>query len=245
MIRLPLSSMTLTNRITIIVITVLAFIDTSQGQEVNELDQLFNQLGSDRYEIRQKAHDQILAEGKKNKEPTLNRSLDIYLKATDPEIRYRLRSAMFGIVSGNLRPEGFIGIRMMDSPMRIINGGAVQNIRAVQILSVVPNSAASKAGLKPGDRITHLDGKAFKFQSPAYVELSKYIRSKNSGENVKLKISRVKPGLNNRQEMEVAIKLGSRPEGLDNDRKTRAFTEWFEKSITTRKENDSQDTDPN
>ena len=224
---------------------MLAFIDTSQGQEVNELDQLFNQLGSDRYEIRQKAHDQILAEGKKNKEPTLNRSLDIYLKATDPEIRYRLRSAMFGIVSGNLRPEGFIGIRMMDSPMRIINGGAVQNIRAVQILSVVPNSAASKAGLKPGDRITHLDGKAFKFQSPAYVELSKYIRSKNSGENVKLKISRVKPGLNNRQEMEVAINLGSRPEGLDNDRKTRAFTEWFEKSITTRKENDSQDTDPN
>jgi C-terminal processing protease CtpA/Prc len=244
-IRLPLSSMTLTNRITTIVITVLAFIDTSQGQEVNGLDQLFNQLGSDRYEIRQKAHDQILAEGKKNKEPTLNRSLDIYLKATDPEIRYRLRSAMFGIVSGNLRPEGFIGIRMMDSPMRIINGGAVQNIRAVQILSVVPNSAASKAGLKPGDRITHLDGKAFKFQSPAYVELSKYIRSKNSGENVKIKISRVKPGLNNRQEMEVAIKLGSRPEGLDNDRKTRAFTEWFEKSITTRKENDSQDTDPN
>jgi len=237
--------MTLTNRITIIVIAVLAFIDTSQGQVVNELDQLFNQLGSDRYEIRQKAHDQILAEGKKNKEPTLNRSLDIYLKATDPEIRYRLRSAMFGIVSGNLRPEGFIGIRMMDSPMRIINGGAVQNIRAVQILSVVPNSAASKAGLKPGDRITHLDGKAFKFQNPAYVELSKYIRSKNSGENVKLKISRVKPGLNNRQEMEVAIKLGSRPEGLDNDRKTRAFTEWFEKSITTRKENDSQDTDPN
>lgn len=237
--------MTLTNRIAIIMIALLASIGGGQGQSVNELDQLFNQLGSDRYEIRQKAHDQILEEGKRNKESILNRSLDIYLKATDPEIRYRLRSAMFGIVSGNLRPEGFIGIRMMDSPMRIINGGAVQNIRAVQILSVVPNSAASKAGLKPGDRITHLDGKAFKFQSPAYVELSKYIRSKDSGESVKLNISRVKPGLNNRQEMEVAIKLGSRPEGLDNDRKTRAFTEWFEKSITTREKDDSQDKDPN
>lgn len=237
--------MTLTNRIVIIMVALLASIAAGQGQSVNELDQLFNQLGSDRYEIRQKAHDQILEEGKKNKESILNRSLDIYLKATDPEIRYRLRSAMFGIVSGNLRPEGFIGIRMMDSPMRIINGGAVQNIRAVQILSVVPNSAASKAGLKPGDRITHLDGKAFKFQNPAYVELSKYIRSKDSGESVKLNISRVKPGLNNRQEMEVAIKLGSRPEGLDNDRKTRAFTEWFEKSITTRKKDDSQDKDPN
>ena len=245
MISLFLSSMTLTNRIAIIMIALLASIGGGQGQSVNELDQLFNQLGSDRYEIRQKAHDQILEEGKRNKESILNRSLDIYLKATDPEIRYRLRSAMFGIVSGNLRPEGFIGIRMMDSPMRIINGGAAQNIRAVQILSVVPNSAASKAGLKPGDRITHLDGKAFKFQSPAYVELSKYIRSKDSGESVKLNISRVKPGLNNRQEMEVAIKLGSRPEGLDNDRKTRAFTEWFEKSITTREKDDSQDKNPN
>ena len=237
--------MTLINKIGIILIALLTFIAVSQGQAVNELDQLFNQLGSERYEIRQKAHDQILEEGKKNKESILNRSLDIYLESTDPEIRYRLRSAMFGIVSGNLRPEGFIGIRMMDSPMRIINDGAVENIRAVQILSVVPNSAASKAGLKPGDRITHLDGKAFKFQSPAYVELSKYIRAKEAGEDVKLNISRVKPGLNNREKIEVAIKLGSRPEGLDNNRKTKAFTEWFEKSLTTREKNDDQDKDSN
>jgi len=237
--------MTLINRIGIILIALLTFIAFSQGQAVNELDQLFNQLGSERYEIRQKAHDLILEEGKNNKESILNRSLDIYLESTDPEIRYRLRSAMFGIVSGNLRPEGFIGIRMMDSPMRIINDGAVENIRAVQILSVVPNSAASKAGLKPGDRITHLDGKAFKFQSPAYVELSKYIRAKEAGEDVKLNISRVKPGLNNREKIEVAIKLGSRPEGLDNNRKTKAFTEWFEKSLTTREKNGDQDKDSN
>ena len=109
MISLFLTSMTLSNRIAIIVIALLASIAVGHGQEINELDQLFNQLGSDRYEIRQKAHDQILEEGKKNKDSILNRSLDIYLKATDPEIRYRLRSAMFGIVSGDLRPEGFIG----------------------------------------------------------------------------------------------------------------------------------------
>ena len=96
MISLFLTSMTLSNRIAIIVIALLASIAVGHGQEINELDQLFNQLGSNRYEIRQKAHDQILEEGKKNKDSILDRSLDIYLKSTDPEIRYRLRSAMFG-----------------------------------------------------------------------------------------------------------------------------------------------------
>ena len=56
--------MTLINRIAIIVIALLASIAVGHGQEINELDQLFNQLGSNRYEIRQKAHDQILEEGK-------------------------------------------------------------------------------------------------------------------------------------------------------------------------------------
>ena len=79
--------MTLINRIGIILIALLTFIAFSQGQAVNELDQLFNQLGSERYEIRQKAHDQILEEGKKNKESILNRSLDIYLESTSPAIR--------------------------------------------------------------------------------------------------------------------------------------------------------------
>ena len=73
MISLFLTSMTLSNRIAIIVIALLASIAVGHGQEINELDQLFNQLGSNRYEIRQKAHDQILEEGKKNKIEVRNR----------------------------------------------------------------------------------------------------------------------------------------------------------------------------
>ena len=54
---------------------------------------------------------------------------------------------------------------MVDAPMRIVNDGEVENIRAVRILSVVPNTAASKAGLKPGDQIIRLDGKNFQIKA--------------------------------------------------------------------------------
>ena len=54
-------------RITIIVIALITSIAIGQGQAVNDLEQLFDQLGSDRYEVRQKAHDQILAECKKKR----------------------------------------------------------------------------------------------------------------------------------------------------------------------------------
>ena len=97
---------------------------------------------------------------------------------------------MLEIIGSNLKPEGFIGIRMVDAPMRIVDDGKIENIRAVRILSVVPNTAASKAGLKPGDQITHLDGNKFPDQGLAYLELSKYIRAKSSGEQVKLHIRR-------------------------------------------------------
>ena len=85
---------------------------------------------------------------------------------------------MLEIIGSTLKPEGFIGIRMVDAPMRIVNDGEVENIRAVRILSVVPNTAASKAGLKPGDQIIDLDGKKFPDQGLAYVELSKIQKSK-------------------------------------------------------------------
>ena len=148
---------------------------------------------------------------------------------------------MLEIIGSTLKPEGFIGIRMVDAPMRIVNDGEVENIRAVRILSVVPNTAASKAGLKPGDQIIRLDGKKFPDQGLAYVELSKYIRAKSSGEEVKLNITR---GFGvNMQKMEIDIKLGERPEGLGADRKIEAFNEWFQDSLKKDSEDTSKDSD--
>ena len=195
----------------------------------DNLINLFKSLGDESYEVRQKTQNLILDQGKKNKDLVLEESFNFYIKTEDPEVKYRLRSSMLEIIGGNLKPEGFIGIRMVDAPMRINNDGGVENIRAVRILSVVPNTAASKAGLRPGDQITRLDGEKFPNQGLAYVELSKYIRSKTSGENVKLSVSR---GFGvNMKKMEIDIKLGERPEGLGSDRKVEAFNEWFQQNL--------------
>ncbi|MAB59249.1 MAG: hypothetical protein CMO46_01745 [Verrucomicrobiales bacterium] len=226
--------MLLTNRVIVLGIIALTSWTSGFGQDVdilnsNNLKNLFNSLGHESYEVRQKTQNLILDQGKINKDLVLNESFEFYIKTKDPEVKYRLRSSMLEIIGGNLKPEGFIGIRMVDAPMRINNDGEIENIRAVRILSVVPNTAASKAGLRPGDQITRLDGEKFPNQGLAYVELSKYIRAKSSGENVKLSVTR---GFGvNMKKMDIDIKLGERPEGLGSNRKVEAFNEWFQKNL--------------
>ena len=218
--------------ITITISLVAFMISLSQGIEnlnPNDLDKLFSDLGNESYEIRQKTQNLIIDQGKKNRDLILDESFKFYVKSKDPEVKYRLRSTMLEIIGSNLKPEGFIGIRMVDAPMRIVDDGKIENIRAVRILSVVPNTAASKAGLKPGDQITRLDGNKFPEQGLAYLELSKYIRAKSSGEQVKLHIRR---GFGvSMKKMEIDIKLGERPEGLGADRKIEAFNKWFQDNL--------------
>ena len=218
--------------ITITIPLVAFMISLSQGIEnlnPKDLNKLFSDLGNESYEIRQKTQNLIIDQGKKNRDLILDESFKFYVKSNAPEVKYRLRSTMLEIICSNLKPEGFIGIRMVDAPMRIVDDGKIENIRAVRILSVVPNTAASKAGLKPGDQITRLDGNKFPDQGLAYLELSKYIRAKSSGEQVKLNIRRGF-GVSMKQ-MEIDIKLGERPEGLGADRKIEAFNKWFQDNL--------------
>ena len=198
-------------------------------QPKEEFSTLFAQLGSDSFPIRQVAQQKLQEAASQNRDLILEQSLSRYFQSNDPEVRYRLRSTMFGIVGSSLRKEGFIGIRMMDAPVQFLNnGGNAQPERAVQILSVLPDTAASKAGLRQGDKIIRLDGKAFDNNAPAYFELSRYIRSKSSGENVKLALKR---GF---QEIELNLVLGARPEGIDEDRRALAFSEWMDQQKIAR-----------
>lgn len=190
-----------------------------------QLPPLISQLSSDSFATRQKAQAKIQALAAVDSELVLGGSLEAYVKSVDPEVRYRLRSAMFGIVSNNLRPEGFIGIRMMDAPMRILKGREIVQENAVQILTVITGTAASDAGLRPGDRITKLDGNTFDGKLAAYLELSEYIRSKSAGDSVEISIKR---GVD---DLTVDLKLGARPDSIDEGRRERAFEDWFNEKL--------------
>ena len=203
--------------------------DTSITGDRKQFHTLFAQLGSDSFPIRQVAQQKLQEAASQNRELILEQSLNRYFESNDPEVRYRLRSAMFGIVGSSLRKEGFIGIRMMDAPVQFLNNrGNAQPERAVHILSVLPDTAASRAGLRMGDRITRLDGKPFDNNTPAYFKLSKYIREKSSGDSVKLSLKR---GI---QEIEIDLVLGARPEGMDENRKAQAFSEWMDQQKIAR-----------
>lgn len=186
------------------------------------------QLGSEDFGTRLKAQKKLVEFATADRETVLGKSLDTYLESADPEVRYRLRAAMLSIIGGGMRPEGFIGIRMMDAPMRILNGGNIVEERAVQILTVLPETAAEKAGLRPGDRIVKLDGKPFAGNLPAYIELSDYVRAKSDGDDLKVAIKR---GV---ESLEVELKLGARPEGIDDGRKERLFSDWMQSQLDAR-----------
>ena len=224
----------LTGLVTVVMLLASPLQADNKSNTPHEGDQeqfktLFAQLGSDSFPIRQVAQQKLQEAAGKNRELILEQSLNRYFESNDPEVRYRLRSAMFGIVGSSLRKEGFIGIRMMDAPIPFLNNrGNAQPERAVQILSVLPDTAASRAGLRLGDKIIRLDGKPFDNNAPAYFELSKYIRSKSSGDTVKLSLKR---GI---EDVEIDLVLGARPEGMDENRKAEAFSEWMDQQKIAR-----------
>lgn len=205
------------------------YVDTAASADppvpAQQLPALISQLGSEKYATRNRAQAALQELASTDRELVLGGALDAYLKTVDPEVRVRLRSAMFDIVANDLRREGFLGIRMMDAPMRALRGREIVQQHTVQILTVITGTAAAEAGLRPGDRITELDGTPFDGKMPAHMVLSDYIRSKSSGAPVKLAIRR------GTDDLTIDLQLGERPESLDEGRRARAFEEWLDKML--------------
>lgn len=85
---------------------------------------------------------------------------------------------------------------------RWMHGGAQQKF--LQVESVVPEGPAARAGLRPGDRITHIGGVAVDFGDE--LDFLLFIRERKPNERLVLKITRAgKP-------MDVVVTLGALPE---------------------------------
>jgi S1-C subfamily serine protease len=83
-------------------------------------------------------------------------------------------------------PRGFLGVELVDID------------KGVQVKSVLARSAAADAGLQPGDRVTHFQGKAVQ-KSADLMPLAARLAA---GEEARIKIMRGESG------KEIIVKMG-------------------------------------
>ncbi|MGJ8671726.1 PDZ domain-containing protein [Rubritalea sp.] len=142
-------------RIKLIVLALIA--GTQMFCNANEQELLLERMGADSYEIRQKAYGELNEWALNNKSlsiPLLYENLQLSLS---PEVNMRVNEILREIVLSDHfgRPPGFIGIEL-GSLLMPIDG---KQVPVVVINRVIPDSAATKLGLKPGDVISSLEGK--------------------------------------------------------------------------------------
>ena len=193
-----------------------------------QLKKLTEQLGSDDFKNRETAQIELSALARQHPAETLDRLLAEYLKSSVPEARYRLRSILYTTKQDEYMkiPRGFVGIVMYPSFARGADG---QVIHAVQVRSVVADSAADRHGLQVADQIISIDGKTFSAADPLE-DFAGYVTGKRRGDEVELVL------LRQAQEQTIKLKLGQRPPDLlgqdyrAQERFDRDFKNWLDDS---------------
>src|SRR5262249_21694651 len=76
-----------------------------------------------------------------------------------------------------------------------------------RILDVLPGTAAQRAGIKPGDLLTHIDDKAL--EGPQVTALLQRLLQANDGSGIKITFTVVRPGQPKPMRIEVTALLSS------------------------------------
>ena len=129
-----------------------------------------------------------------NEKRKLSEEFKFKNKQCNPENNFFKNKRMF---KKNVENIPFVGIEMSQT---------TKDVKGVLVNSVITESPAEKAGIKPQDIITAFDGKAV--NSP--FELKTQVLSHKIGDNVKLTVSR------NGQNQELNLTLSGLPNNLKN-----------------------------
>ena len=128
--------------------------------------------------------------------------------AEDPEIQFRMNEVVFSLYRSRIinKPRGFLGIRLAPTFMAPAQPGRELQ-QVIEVLDVIPDTAAAKADLQLRDRILLVDGLDVGPKNPkgGFID---YIYSRAPGTVVSLKIMRLN------RVFDLDLPLGERPPDL-------------------------------
>ncbi len=115
----------------------------------------------------------------------------------------------------------FLGVEITTMTEEISSQMHVKYIPGVLVTNVQKDSAADKAGIKQGDIITSIDGKAVKTSD----ELINIIRSHNVGDHVIIEVAR--KGLSQNLRLEVTLQAQPNPSKSNKQKQTNPLSPFF------------------
>ncbi len=212
-----------------------------------ELRQLAMGLGAEAFEIRERSQ-AALSKYVGLYPKKVREVLGVtYVKNLDPEIRNRLGEVIYDAVVDQMEHNGFLGIQMNTSQTALENRRFVSSIVVIEVL---PNTAAHKAGLLPGDQIIQVDDMTFKTLPPAQArvvgrehpnlkQFKEYISGKKEGQPVNLKVRRSNKTLN------MSLNLGRRArqymETPELEKEDRFFENWLRDLTRSQKSEEAEE----
>jgi hypothetical protein len=171
---------------------------------------LIRKISSDEFTERETAQKELASAVAEQPQEMLPLLIMAQEKAEDPDVAFRLNEAVFSVYRTRVinKPRGFLGIRLANSilPKPQANGQP-EILQVVDVLDIIPDSAAEASDLQIRDKILSVDGLSVGPDNPdgGFIE---YIFSKPPGTEVKMRVWRFG------QEFDTTIKLGLRPPDL-------------------------------
>ncbi len=201
-----------------------------------ELRQLVGGLASESFAIRERSQAALRKYAEQHPLVVRKTLANDYVESLDPEVRYRLAEVLYDAVVDDMVHSGFLGIIMR--PRNVVIDR--KSVSCIGVDSILPNSAAARAGLQLGDEIIQVDNLTFNAMpmvrqqgqipvqtSPNLLKFKTYIGGRKQGTEVTLKIRRIVDG--KATIFEVPVRLGRRTRDLMEPEELRAEDEFFEK----------------
>jgi len=206
------------------IIGVLCMVAWCRADDVGHV---IGELGHKKFAVREAAQQQLVERGSQDTDAILQRTVREYAATKDPEIRERLRVVMLTLVDQHLfrRPRAFLGIAMGMGLRFVGEGLQVPTVSQIQVMNLIPDTAAVKAGLQIGDLIVGVDGKALAKEATSQA-FSEYIRTKAPGEKIQLSLIR------GEAKLEMEVELGGLTEAqqaelFTPERRDAFFKDWL------------------